>query len=67
MEMPGPATAKEVQRFIGKWQYYQKFIPNVSQVAAQLFKAPAARCDFGPTRVTSRGRGFRRPWFQTPF
>ena len=39
MEMPRPASAKELQRFIGKCQYYRKFIPNFSQVAASVFKA----------------------------
>ena len=46
VEMPKPTSAKEVKRFMGKCQYYRKFIPNFSQVAAPLFKAQAARCDF---------------------
>ena len=46
MEMLKPASAKEVQRFIGKCQYYRKFIPNFSQIAAPLFKAHTARRDF---------------------
>ena len=46
VEMPRPASAKEVQRFIGKCQHYRKFIPNFSQVAAPLFKAQTARRDF---------------------
>ena len=46
VEMPRPASAKEVQRFIGKCQYYRKSIPNISQVAAPLFKAQSARRDF---------------------
>ena len=46
VEMPKPTCAKEVQRFIGKCQYYRKFIPNFSQVAAPLFKAQATRRDF---------------------
>ena len=46
VEMPRPASAKELQRFIGKCQYFQKFIPNFSQVAAPLFKAQTARRDF---------------------
>ena len=44
--MRRPASAKEVQRFIGKCQYYRTFIPNFSQVAAPLFKAQTASCDF---------------------
>ena len=47
VEMPKPASAKEVRRFIGKCQYYRKFIPNFSQIAAPLFKAQTARRDFG--------------------
>ena len=46
MEMPKPASAKELQRFIGKCQYYRKLIPNFSQMAAPLFKAQTARRDF---------------------
>ena len=44
--MPKPASAKEVQRFIGKCQYYWKFMPNFSHVAAPLFKAQPTRRDF---------------------
>ena len=47
VEMQKPASAKEVQRFIGKCQCYRKFIPNFSQIAAPLFKAQTARRDFG--------------------
>ena len=61
-EMPKPATTKGVQRFVGQSQYYRKFIPNFSQIAAPLFKAPC-----GLTRVISRGHGSRGPWFPTPF
>ena len=42
-EMPRSASAKEVQRFIGKCQYYRKLIPNFSQAAAPLFKTQNAR------------------------
>ena len=59
VEMPRPASAKDMQRFIGKCQYYRKFIPNFSQVAAPLFKAQTARrdlmwtdaCDLAWTRL----------------
>ena len=53
-EMPKLASAKEVQRFIGKCQYYRKFIPNFSQIAAPLFKAQAARRDFVWTDACDR-------------
>ena len=45
-EMPRPASAREVQLFVGKCQYYRKFIPNVSQVAAPFFKAQTTCHDF---------------------
>ena len=59
MEMPRPTCAKEVQRVVGKCQYYRKFIPNFSQVAAPLLKAQSARrgfvwteaCDLAWTRL----------------
>ena len=46
VEMPRPVSAKQAQRFIGKCQYYRKFIPNFSQIAASLFKAQTTRRDF---------------------
>ena len=46
VEMPWPTCAKEMQRFVGKCQYYRKFIPNFSQVAAPVFKAQSACRDF---------------------
>ena len=46
MEVPRPASAKEVQRVIGKCQHYRKFIPTFSHVAAPLFKAHTNRRDF---------------------
>ena len=46
VEMPKPASAKEVQLFVGKCQYYRKFSSNLSQVAALLFKAQTTRRDF---------------------
>ena len=46
VEMPRPTSGTKVQRIIRKCQYYRKFIPNVSQVAAALFKAQSARRDF---------------------
>ena len=45
-EMPKPTSAKDVQRLIGNCQYYRKFIPNFSKVAAPLCKTRAARRDF---------------------
>ena len=47
--MPRPTSAKTVQRFIGKCQYYRKFIPNFSLIAAPLFKAQTSRRDFAWT------------------
>ena len=44
--MPKSASAKEVQRFIGKCQYYRTFIPNFSHIAAPLFKAQTTDRDF---------------------
>ena len=49
VEMPRPTSAKEVQRFIGKRQYYRKCIPNFSQVAAPIFRAQTTRQDFAWT------------------
>ncbi|KAL8449404.1 hypothetical protein Emag_003592 [Eimeria magna] len=46
LEMPVPKTAKAVQRFLGKCQYYRKFIPNFSITAAPLFQAAARQKDF---------------------
>ena len=46
VEMLRPASAKEVQRIIGNCQYYWKFITDLSQVAAPLFKTQTARRDF---------------------
>ena len=45
-EMPKPASAKEVQRFIGKCHCYRKFSPNFSQITTPRFKAPTTRRDF---------------------
>ncbi|KAL8440806.1 hypothetical protein Emag_007715 [Eimeria magna] len=42
----GSQTAKAVQRFLGKCQYYRKFIPNSSITAAPLFQAAARQEDF---------------------
>ena len=49
VEMPRPTSATEVQRFIRKCQYYYKFIPNSSQIAAPLFRAQTTRRDFAWT------------------
>ena len=49
VEMPRPTSAKEVQRFIGKCQYYRKLIPNFSQIAALLFRAQTTRRGFAWT------------------
>ena len=49
VEMPRPVCAKDMQRFVGKCQYYRKFIPNFSQVAAPLFKAQITRRAFAWT------------------
>ena len=46
VEMPAPASAKGMQGFIDKCQYYQKFIPTLSYVAAPLFTTQTARRDF---------------------
>lgn len=45
-EMPPPLSPKAVLRFLGKCQYYRKFVPNFSAVAAPLFKAATRRADF---------------------
>ncbi|KAL8454773.1 hypothetical protein Emed_000084 [Eimeria media] len=45
-EMPQPTTAKAVQRFQGKCQYYRKFIPNFSASASPLSKAAARQATF---------------------
>lgn len=45
-DMPKPSNAKDMQRLVGKCQYYRKFIPNFSQFAAPLFKAQTTRRDF---------------------
>ena len=46
VEMLRPTCAKDVQRLVGKCQYYRTFIPNVSQVVAPWFKAQCARRGF---------------------
>ncbi|KAL8440866.1 hypothetical protein Emag_007664 [Eimeria magna] len=45
-DMPVPTTAKAVQRFLGKCQYYRKFIPNFSATAAPLFRAATPKTGF---------------------
>ena len=51
VDMAKPSCAKDVQRFSGKCQYYRKFIPNVSQIAAPLFKAQTTTRDFAWTEA----------------
>ncbi|KAL8440743.1 hypothetical protein Emag_007767 [Eimeria magna] len=46
LEMPVPKTAKAVQRFLSKCQYYRKFIPDCSITAAPLFQAATRQKDF---------------------
>ncbi|KAL8447496.1 hypothetical protein Emag_004323 [Eimeria magna] len=46
LEMPVPKTAKAVQRFLGKCQYYRKFIPTFSITAEPLFQAATRQKDF---------------------
>ncbi|XP_068229084.1 uncharacterized protein [Palaemon carinicauda] len=46
-EMPYPRTKKEAQRFLGMVQYFRRFVPNFSQVAApitDLFKGKKLFC-----------------------
>lgn len=59
-----PASAKDMQRFTGKCQYYRKFIPKFSQIVAPLFKAQATRRNFAWTEA-SLGRESRKRWFPT--
>ena len=56
VEMPRPTSATEVQRFIGKCQYYRKFIPNFSQIAPLLVRARTTRRDFAWTDACSLAR-----------
>ena len=49
VETPKPASAEEVQRFIGKCQYYRKFIPSTEH------RAPLPL--HGRLRQLSAGRG----------
>ncbi|KAL8441664.1 hypothetical protein Emed_007526 [Eimeria media] len=37
-EMPAPKSARGILRFLGKCQYYRKFIPNFSAPASPLYK-----------------------------
>jgi len=43
---PVPINAKAVQRFIGKCQYYHRFVPNFSKMCAPLYKATRANITF---------------------
>ncbi|KAL8442993.1 hypothetical protein Emag_006158 [Eimeria magna] len=49
LDMPVPKTAKAVQPFLGKCQYYRKFITNFSIIAAPLFHAATRQKDFSWT------------------
>ncbi|KAL8442786.1 hypothetical protein Emag_006226 [Eimeria magna] len=44
--MPVPTKAKAVQRFLGKCQYYRKFIPHFSATVAPLFRAATRKTGF---------------------
>ncbi|KAL8447032.1 hypothetical protein Emed_004662 [Eimeria media] len=46
VDMPVPHNVKAVQRFLGKCQYYRRFVPNFSAVAAPLFRATTLKKDF---------------------
>ncbi|KAL8440727.1 hypothetical protein Emag_007782 [Eimeria magna] len=46
LEMPVPKTAKAVQRFLGKCQYYRTFIPSSSITATPLFQAATRQKNF---------------------
>ena len=37
-ELPTPTCVKEVQAFLGKVNYYRKFIPNLAEIAHHLYK-----------------------------
>lgn len=43
MELPVPGTIKALQRFLGKCQYYRRFIPAFSTVALPLFAAQSGK------------------------
>ncbi|KAL8447563.1 hypothetical protein Emed_004351 [Eimeria media] len=45
-EMPLPKSAEAVQRFLGKCQYYRKFIAHFSSTAAPLFQVASKSKDF---------------------
>jgi len=53
-EFPRPTNAKAVQRFIGKCQYYNRFVPNFSKVCAPLYKATRAHVAFDWTPACQR-------------
>ena len=37
-DIPNPSNVKEVQRFIGKANYYRRFIPNLAMIAHPLYE-----------------------------
>jgi len=51
---PVPINAKAVQRFIGKCQYYHRFVPNFSKMCAPLYKATRAHVAFDWTKECQR-------------
>ncbi|KAL8425993.1 hypothetical protein ACSSS7_008265 [Eimeria intestinalis] len=46
VDMPPPNNVKAVQRFLGKCQYYRRYIQNFSALAAPLHRATAKTRDF---------------------
>ena len=44
--MPAPDNVKAVQRFLGKCQYYRKFILDFSVIAAPFFRLASTKEKF---------------------
>lgn len=53
--MPRPSNVKEVESFIGKINYYNKFIPNFSSKAAGLntLRRQTVKFEWGPTQESA--------------